>query len=231
MLANEGLHAVIVATSTDAHRDATLAALQAGCDVLVEKPIARRYSEAVEMADAAREAKRKLMVGMNHRFRPDTMLLKSFIEGKELGKVFYTKCGWLRKRSSDSAWVTQKEKSGGGVFVDLGIPMLDLAFWLMGYPEVRRVSAVELSPQNEVGGGHVPRQHHDEERLAHQYRSELVDDDGRRRVLLLCVRSRRDGESQPAPGQQGTPRQPRESCSRRKWNRRSSCSAGRTRTS
>jgi predicted dehydrogenase len=141
MLANEGLHAVIVATSTDAHRDATLAALRAGCDVMVEKPIARRYAEAVEMADAAREAKRKLMVGMNHRFRPDTMLLRSFLEAKEIGKVFYTKCGWLRKRSSDSAWATQKEKSGGGVFVDLGIPMLDLAFWLMGYPEVRRVSA------------------------------------------------------------------------------------------
>jgi predicted dehydrogenase len=141
MLANEGLNAVIVATSTDAHREATLAALRAGADVMVEKPIARRYAEAVEMADAAREAKRKLMVGMNHRFRPDTMLLKTFLEAKEIGKVFYIKCGWLRKRSSDSAWATQKEKSGGGVFVDLGIPMLDLAFWLMGYPEVRRVSA------------------------------------------------------------------------------------------
>jgi predicted dehydrogenase len=144
MLANEHLNAVIVATSTDAHRETTVAALKAGCDVLVEKPIARHYAEAVEMAETARELKRKLMVGMNHRFRPDTMLLRSFIEGKELGKLLYTKCGWLRKRSSDSAWATQKEKSGGGVFVDLGIPMLDLSFWLMGFPEVRRVSAVHF---------------------------------------------------------------------------------------
>ena len=139
MLANEGLSAIVVATSTDAHREATLASLQAGCDVLVEKPIARHYAEAVEMAEAAKSLKRKLMVGMNHRFRPDTMLLKSFIEGKELGKLFYTKAGWLRKRSTDSAWATQKERSGGGVFIDLGIVMLDLAFWLMGYPEVHRV--------------------------------------------------------------------------------------------
>jgi predicted dehydrogenase len=144
MLANENLQAMIVATSTDAHRDATISSLRAGCDVLVEKPIARHYPEAVARADAAREHKRKLMVGMNHRFRPDTMLLKSFIEGKELGRMLYTRCGWLRKRSSDSSWATQKEKSGGGVFVDLGIPMLDLAFWLMGYPEVRRVSAVNF---------------------------------------------------------------------------------------
>jgi predicted dehydrogenase len=144
MLANEGLDAVVVATSTDAHLEATIAALRAGCDVFVEKPIARKYAEAVQMADAAREARKKLMVGMNHRFRPDTMLLRSFLEAKEIGKVFYTKCGWLRKRSSESDWATQKEKSGGGVFVDLGIPMLDLSFWLMGYPEVRRVSAAHF---------------------------------------------------------------------------------------
>ena len=141
MLANEGLHAVIVATSTDAHREAALISLKAGCDVLVEKPIARRYAEAVEMSEMATATKRRLMVGMNHRFRPDTMLLKSFVEGKELGKLYYAKTAWLRRRSSDSTWATQKEKAGGGAFIDLGIVMLDLALLLMGYPEVRRVSA------------------------------------------------------------------------------------------
>jgi predicted dehydrogenase len=144
MLANEGLHALIVATSTDAHQEVTIAALQGGCDVLVEKPIARHYAEAVAMADVAREMKRKLMVGMNHRFRPDTMILKSFLEGKELGRLQIAKCGWLRKRDNDSSWAMKKEKSGGGVFVDLGIPMLDLSLWLMGYPEVSRVNAVDF---------------------------------------------------------------------------------------
>lgn len=145
MLEKEKIDAVIVCTSTDAHKEATLAALKAGKDVLVEKPIARRYDEAVAMADAARQAKRKLMVGMNHRFRPDTMILKSFLEGQELGKVFYAKTGWLRKNNSDRAWLTQKEKSGGGVFLDLGIVMLDMAFWMMGYPDVKKVSATHFS--------------------------------------------------------------------------------------
>jgi predicted dehydrogenase len=110
----------------------------------VEKPIARHYAEAIEMAEAAKETKRKLMVGMNHRFRPDTMILKSFIEGKELGKVYYTRTGWLRRRTSDSTWVTQKEKSGGGAFIDLGIMMLDMALWMMGYPDVKRVHAAHF---------------------------------------------------------------------------------------
>ncbi len=141
MLENEELAAVIVSTSTDAHKEVTIAALNAGKDVLVEKPIARKYVEAEEMAEVARATKRKLMVGMNHRFRPDIMILKSFIEAKELGKVLYTRGAWLRKRSLDSTWLTQKEKSGGGVFLDLGIVMLDMTFWLLGYPDVKRVGA------------------------------------------------------------------------------------------
>ena len=81
------------------------------------------------------------MVGMNHRFRPDTMILKSFIEGKELGKIYYARVGWLRKYDLDRAWLTQKEKSGGGVFIDLGIVMLDMALWMLGYPQVVRLNA------------------------------------------------------------------------------------------
>ncbi len=144
MLEHEQLDALIVATSTDAHKETTLAALEAGKDVLVEKPIARKYAEAAAMAEAAKERKRKVMVGMNHRFRPDTMILKSFIEGKELGKVFYTKVGWLRKKRTDIDWVTQREKSGGGVFLDLGIVMLDMALWMMGFPDVKGVNATHF---------------------------------------------------------------------------------------
>jgi len=141
MLEREQLDAVVVCTSTDAHKDVTILALEAGKDVLVEKPIARTYAEAVAMADTARETRRKLMVGMNHRFRPDTMILKSFIQGKELGKIYYTRVGWLRQRAFDQGWITQKEKSGGGVFIDQGIVMLDMALWMMGYPEVVRLNA------------------------------------------------------------------------------------------
>ena len=141
MLETEQLDAIDVCTSTDAHKDVTISALKAGKDVLVEKPIARTYAEALAMADAARETRRKLMVGMNHRFRPDTMILKSFIQGKELGKIYYTRVGWLRQRAFDQGWITQKEKSGGGVFIDQGIVMLDMALWMMGYPQVVRLNA------------------------------------------------------------------------------------------
>jgi predicted dehydrogenase len=141
MLASEELDVVHVCTSTDAHLPVTVASLQAGKDVFVEKPIARKYSEALRMAEVAAETKRKLMVGMNNRFRPDTMLLRSFVENGELGKVFYVRAGWLKKLSNANPWMTQKDKSGGGVFLDLGIVMLDLVLWMLGFPPVRRISS------------------------------------------------------------------------------------------
>jgi len=141
MLAHEELDVIDVCTSTDAHLPVTLASLKAGKDVFVEKPIARRHAEAVQMAEAAKEFKRKLMVGMNNRFRPDTIILKSFLDKEELGKIFYIKAGWLKKLSTTNPWITQKDKSGGGVFLDMGIVILDLILWMLGFPPVQRVSA------------------------------------------------------------------------------------------
>ncbi|MDP4230148.1 MAG: Gfo/Idh/MocA family oxidoreductase [Bacteroidota bacterium] len=135
------IQAVDICTPTDQHKNAAIAALQSGKDILVEKPIARTYKEAKEIADAAKKYGGKLMVGMNNRFRPDTMILKSFIENGELGKIFYIKSGWLKQQSSAAAWQQQKEKAGGGVFLDLGIVMLDMALWLLNYPEVSTISA------------------------------------------------------------------------------------------
>lgn len=145
MLQSEELDAVDVCTPTDSHRDLALLAIESNVDALVEKPIARNHAEAVEISEAAKKNKRKVMVGMNNRFRPDAMVLKSFVGNGELGKIFYVKTGWLRKQSVSSPWFTRKEYSGGGVFLDLGIAVMDLALWLIGYPEVKRVSASSYS--------------------------------------------------------------------------------------
>jgi len=127
------------------HKDMAIAALAEKNNVLIEKPLARTTIEAEEIAAAAKKYHQTLMVGMNNRFRPDAMILKSFIEDNALGKLFYTKAGWFKKLNAESAWLTKKTQSGGGVVLDLGIVMLDLAFWMMGFPEVREVSATNYS--------------------------------------------------------------------------------------
>ncbi len=150
MLKLENIDAVDICTSTDAHKDIAIASLESKKDVFVEKPVARKYDEASAISEAVKKSKRKLMVGMNHRFRPDAMMLRSFIENKELGNVFYVKAGWLRKPSTEASWLQQKDLSGGGVFLDMGIVMLDLALWMTGYPEVSRVNATNYSHKSKV---------------------------------------------------------------------------------
>ncbi|MGA9407046.1 MAG: Gfo/Idh/MocA family oxidoreductase [Bacteroidota bacterium] len=145
MLRTEELDAVDICATTNAHKEIALACLDAKKDIFVEKPIARKYLEAVAIADAAKKVKKKVMVGMNNRFRPDTMILRSFVENNDLGEVFYIKAGWLKKLTDHSSWMGHKDKSGGGVFLDLGIVMLDLALWMIGYPEVKRVDSSTYS--------------------------------------------------------------------------------------
>jgi predicted dehydrogenase len=146
MLAIEqDLDGIDICTPTLSHKDIAIAALTEKNNLLIEKPLARTVAEAEDIAAAAKKYHQSLMVGMNNRFRPDAMILKSFIEDKALGKLFYAKAGWFKKLNTESAWLTKKTQSGGGVVLDLGIVMLDLAFWMMGFPEVKEVSATNYS--------------------------------------------------------------------------------------
>lgn len=140
MLEKADLDAVIISTPTSTHKDIALDCISAEKDILIEKPMARSYTEAKVIVDAARKNKVKLMVGMNLRFRPDTMLLRSLINSGEIGSPYYVRVSWIRRQSSSEKWFTKKEESGGGVIIDLGIHLIDLSFWLLGYPEVDSIS-------------------------------------------------------------------------------------------
>jgi predicted dehydrogenase len=141
LLANADAECLVVATPTNFHKKIAIEAVENGLHVLVEKPLARTLAEAQEMADAAKRQKRIVMVGMNNRFRPDIMMQESFISAKELGDIFYIKTGFLKKRSTVENWSVKKEESGGGVFMDLGIVLLDIVLWLLKFPKVKSVSA------------------------------------------------------------------------------------------
>lgn len=142
---NPELSAVIIATQTNMHKDIAKICLEADKDVLIEKPIARNYKEAKSIVDTAKRKNRKIMVAMNNRFRNDMMMQRTFIKAKEIGEIFYVKTGWIKPQSSDQKWIVQKDKSGGGVFLDNGIVMLDLGMWIMGFPEIKSVTASNYS--------------------------------------------------------------------------------------
>jgi predicted dehydrogenase len=135
--------AVDICLPNHLHAPAAVAALEAGKHVLCEHPFSRSSQEAERMVEAARRRKRILMCGFNNRFREDATVLRRFVAEGELGNVFYVKTGWLMQAStwSGTGWRKKKKLAGGGVLLDLGVQMLDLALWLLNQPEVETVSA------------------------------------------------------------------------------------------
>jgi len=136
MLANEKLDLVSVCTPNKYHAEAAIAAFQAGCHVLCEKPIATTLEEADAMIAAAKKAKRKLMVGFTHRLFTGTLKCRELLQAKAIGKPFMIRArfahggpypGWAK-----SDWFYHKNLSAGGAMLDMGIHAIDLCLWLMG---------------------------------------------------------------------------------------------------
>ncbi len=133
--------ALIIATPTNTHHKIVLDAINSVKNILVEKPVTRTLEEASAIYNAVKKKNVNLMIGMNLRFRPDIMLVKSFLNSKDFGEPFYIKCSWIRNQSSMEKWFVKKNQSGGGVISDLGIALLDLSTWLLDSPKVKSVSA------------------------------------------------------------------------------------------
>ena len=143
MLATADLDVVSLCVPNVLHRSLTLAALEAGCHVLCEKPMAMNSREAEEMLAAAERAQRRLMVNFSFRFNSQAVALKRRVESGILGRIYFGRTLWHRRRGVPGfgGWFGRKEFSGGGPLIDLGVHRLDLALWLMDYPEPEWVLA------------------------------------------------------------------------------------------
>ena len=138
----EGLDAVDICTPNYLHSIIAVDALNAGLNVLCEKPDAINPVEAEKMKAAAEKNGKLLMVIRNNRFANHSIFLKKYIEEGKLGHIYDARCGWQRRRGipARGGWVTTQEQSGGGPLIDLGVHMIDLTMWLMGNPTPVAVS-------------------------------------------------------------------------------------------
>jgi predicted dehydrogenase len=142
---DEGIDAVVIATPNHLHAPMTIAALQYGKHVLCEMPIGLSASEVQHMIDAAAREKRKLMPAMSTRLRPDVQTIRRFLDGGELGPLYYCKTGWLQGRESWglTGWRGQRLRAGGGAFLSLGTSLLDAALSLLA--PARPISVVGVA--------------------------------------------------------------------------------------
>ena len=141
LLEQEELDAVIVATPNHLHEPHVLAALKAGVHVLCGRPLALSVRGVERIIAAASKADRVVQVDNHNRFRADTQTLNQFLRGGELGRLTGVRCGAYQLKRALGDWRYRRPEAGGGAFMELGYPLLDLALWIADFATPVRVSA------------------------------------------------------------------------------------------
>ncbi|MDF2671700.1 MAG: gfo/Idh/MocA family oxidoreductase [Paenibacillus sp.] len=140
LLANPDVDAISICTWNNSHAPISIAALEAGKNVLCEKPLCKTVAEAYEVEQAVRKSGKLLQVGFVRRYASNTRIVKQFLENGDLGEIYYAKASCIRKLGNPGGWFSDVERSGGGPLIDVGVHVIDLCWYLMGRPKVKSVS-------------------------------------------------------------------------------------------
>lgn len=135
--AENDLDAVSVCTYNAAHAECTIAALDRGVNVLLEKPMCVTLDEAVAICRAEKRSGKVLSIGFQPRFDENMRMIKKIVESGTLGKVYYIQTGGGRRRGIPTPYGTSfiaKETGGIGALGDIGCYSLDMVLNAVGYP-------------------------------------------------------------------------------------------------
>ena len=135
LLAIEELRLVVIATPNTSHYGLAKQCLLAGKDVVVDKPFATTYQEALELVELASQYRRLLTVFQNRRCDGDFRTIRKLLEEQRLGRIasYESHFDRYRLQTRPGAW-REKAEPGSGVFFDLGPHLIDQAIVLFGRP-------------------------------------------------------------------------------------------------
>lgn len=146
LLRRDDIEAVDVCLHNNFHMPVAVAAFQAGKHVYCEKPMAGAYRDAETMLRTARETGRHLAIQLNTLFSKEAKAAKSIVDQGLLGKIYHARSTGFRRRGRPfvdgygSPAFVQKHNSGGGALYDMGVYHIARILYLMGNPEVLRIS-------------------------------------------------------------------------------------------
>ena len=140
MLDEMDLDIVSICTPNNTHKKWAIAALNKGCHVACEKPVAVTYADGLEMYAEAEKAKKYLFATQTLRFIDNTISAKRIVETGRLGNPYYAQLEVIRRRGIPTwGFFHMKEHNFGGPFCDLGVHWLDTLLYLTGNPKVKSV--------------------------------------------------------------------------------------------
>ena len=132
---------VVIATPSALHADQSIQAFQAGKAVFCQKPLGRTAAEVDAVIAAARAADRLLGVDLSYRHTAGMEAIAGLIREGTLGDVFAIDLTFHNAYGPDKPWFYDPAQSGGGCVVDLGVHLVDLALWALGFPKATEAQA------------------------------------------------------------------------------------------
>ncbi len=140
LINNPTINAIYISTPPIFHEEFTLAAIRAGKNVYVEKPMSTSVESCIRMKNAADENNCKLTVALYRRQLPLYIYVKNLLESNELGAIRYVRLTILQPvkptfvAESETFWRVDPTIAGGGLFYDLAPHQLDLVYHFFGKP-------------------------------------------------------------------------------------------------
>ena len=150
MVTSPDIDAVILAVPNYQHQPMFELAAAHGKHIMCEKPLTMTVEQGEQMVRTAREYGVKTQMGLCTRFEPYVDAMMDHIKAGNLGDIYFARTDVLRMRGTPTGWFGNKEKSGGGPLIDIGVHYIDACWYLMGKP--KRVAAIfnaTCAPQGE----------------------------------------------------------------------------------
>jgi len=140
-LLTQDLDGLVIASPSALHAEQSIRALEAGMAVFCQKPLGRTAAEVRQVVEAARTADRLLGVDLSYRQTAGMQAIRALIDGGELGRIFAADLTFHNAYGPDKGWFYDPARSGGGCVMDLGVHLVDLGLWALGWPAVQDVQA------------------------------------------------------------------------------------------
>jgi predicted dehydrogenase len=135
-----GLDGIVIATPSALHAEQSIRALQNGMAVFSQKPLGRTAAEVRSIIRAAQAADRLLGVDFSYRFTDGMRRVHDAIASGRIGEIYACDLMFHNAYGPDKPWFYDPKLSGGGCVMDLGVHLVDLALWNLGFPSVARVT-------------------------------------------------------------------------------------------
>ena len=133
LLSDQSIDIVIIATPNNFHKELCTTALEAGKNVICEKPVMMNSADLIEVMDIAKKSGKLFSVHQNRRWDKDFRIVKNAIENNLIGTPFYIESRVQGSRGIPGDWRCVKE-AGGGMLLDWGIHLIDQIMWLVDSP-------------------------------------------------------------------------------------------------